>query len=126
MPVRAAALGHLPEAQVGLPVEPGVGLVEQQQLRIVQQREREVELLARAARELLDAVVEVLGEAQLVQQPVARRPQPPRSSSRVGLREQLEVLGDRQLVPQQRLLRAVAEPRRAPTASRRRGRAARR
>ena len=26
-----AVLGHLPEAQVGLPVEPGIGLVEQQQ-----------------------------------------------------------------------------------------------
>ena len=76
MPSRAAALGHLPEAQVGLPVKAGVGLVEQQQLRIVQQRQREVELLAGPARQFLDAVAEVLREAELVEQPVARRVAP--------------------------------------------------
>ena len=78
----------------------------------MQQREREVELLAGPARERLDAVAEVLREAELVEQAVARRARRALVEP-VGLREQLEVLGDRELVPQQRLLRAVAEPGRA-------------
>ncbi len=108
MPCVAAALAHLPEAQVGLPVEARVGLVEQQQLRLVHQREREVELLAGAAGELLDPVGAVALELQLVQQRLLGA-LPLRLLQPVGLGEELEVLVDGQLLPDHRDLRAVAE-----------------
>jgi len=76
----------------------------------VQEGEREVELLACPAGELLHAVAGVLGELQLVEQTIARGRRAVAVQS-VGLGEQLEVLVDGELVPQQRILRAVAQPR---------------
>ena len=126
MPVGPTALGHLPEAQVGLPVEAGVGLVEQQQLRLVQQRQREVELLPGAARQLLDPVAEVLARSRSSSSSPSRDAAARLLVEPVGLGEQLEVLGDGQLLPQQRLLRAVAQPTGTRDTCRRRGRAGRR
>ena len=76
----------------------------------MQQRQRQVQLLASAAREVLDAVVQVLGEGELVQESLARA-SGPRTVEGVRLGEELEVLGDCELVPEQWHLRAVTEPR---------------
>jgi hypothetical protein len=64
----------------------------------VKQGEGEVELLARTAGEVLDAVVEVLGERQFLEQLLARMGCR-RVVEVVGLREETEVLVDRELVP---------------------------
>src|SRR5262249_10863847 len=102
-------LGHLPEVQVRLPVETAVGLVEQEQLGLMHQRQRQVQLLARAARQIFYAVAAVPLEAEFGEQggggAVARV-----VSKTVGACEQREVLVDGQLVPQHRPLRAVPEP----------------
>ena len=106
----AAACRHLPEPQVGLPVEARVRLVEKKELRGVHQPDRQVQLLAGAAGELLHSEVGVAGELELVHQRRRRRA-PLRLVHAIRRREQVEVLRDGQLVPQQRLLRAVADAR---------------
>src|SRR5512133_779057 len=73
------------------------------------QGQRQVQLLARAARELLDPVAAVALEAELGEEcgdgALARL-----IVEAVGAGEQHEVLVDGQLVPEHRRLRAVAEP----------------
>src|SRR5205085_4837350 len=56
---------HAPDADR---VEPGERLVEQQHLRVVQQRARDRELLLHAARELVGERAALRGELQLVEQ----------------------------------------------------------
>jgi hypothetical protein len=99
----ATGLAHLPEVEVGLPVEAAVGLVEEEQLRFVHQREREVELLAGSARELLDPIAVVAAEPQLLHQFVGSGPGGLVVEG-VSAGEELEVLVDRELVPQHRYL----------------------
>jgi len=48
---------QVPEPQVGFPVEPLVGLVQQQHVRVVQQRQGQVQLLPGAAGQLADCPV---------------------------------------------------------------------
>jgi hypothetical protein len=78
----------------------------------VQQRKRKVQLLAGATRQLLDAIVDVPREAELVEQGIARRHRGD-VVKLIRLCEQFEVLRHRELVPEQWLLRAIAEPSRA-------------
>ncbi len=68
--------------------------------------------LTMPARQRFNAIAGVLDELQLLEQRIARGPGGDRAEA-VGLGEQLEMLGDRELVPQQRKLRAVAKTRRA-------------
>src|SRR2546423_4201638 len=58
--------GQLPEFQVGLPVESGVRFVQQQHVRIIQQRNGQVEFLARSAAELPDQGMLISAKRQTV------------------------------------------------------------
>jgi hypothetical protein len=104
----ATLVDQRPELQVGVPVEPSVRLVEQQQRRIGQQREAQIELGQRAAGEL---VRPGRGEALEAERVVDRSPTLPLllRGHAVGAAEQLEVLVAGQPWVDQWLLRAVAD-----------------
>src|SRR6476660_7385169 len=60
--------GHFPEGEVGLPVETLVGLVQQQDRRIVHERQGQAELLPGAAGQGAGPLVPAAGVAQLLDQ----------------------------------------------------------
>ena len=74
------AAEHLGERVHGDRVEPGERLVEHEQLRLVQQRRRELGALLVAVRELLDLRVGAVGETEPLE-PAATPPRAPRASS---------------------------------------------
>ena len=100
----------LPEAHVGAVVEALVGLVEQQHARAAEQRQREVDLLARAARQVPASGCARRSGTRT--RPAARGPRgsPPRAREPERRREQREVLVGAQQIEQPGLLRAVADP----------------
>src|SRR6185437_6274716 len=101
---------QVPEPQVGFPVKPLVRLVQQQHVRVVQQRQGQVQLLPGPARQLPGRPVQVLLVAQAGRQlpPPLQRGQP---SCR---REVPQVLRRREAVVQDRILRAVPGRPRSP------------
>ena len=98
----------LPEAEIGLPLEPAVRLVQEQDRGIGQEREREIELLLRAPTQQRDGMRPPLREAVALEQlPRAFLPHLPQHAARG--REIMKVLPRRQLVVEQRHLGRVAE-----------------
>ena len=90
-------------------VEPGERLVEDEQLRLVQQRGRELRALLVAVRELLDLRIGAIGEAEPLE-PVRRRRARRARAQPVQTAEVGELLADRHPRIEAALLRHVAEP----------------
>src|SRR6185295_9918112 len=98
--------GHLPEGEVGLPVETLVGLVQQQHRRIVHQRQGQAELLPGAAGQGAGPLVPAAGVAQLLDQGLG----PAGAADPVRGLEVAHVLVDGERLIQDGRLRAVARP----------------
>ena len=99
---------HLRERAHRDRVEAGERLVEDEQLRLVHQRRRELRPLLVAVRELLDLRVGAVGETEPLQ-PVAPPRRAPRASQSVQAAEVGELLADRHPRVEAALLRHVAE-----------------
>ena len=104
-PAARNALELLPELEAALRVEPGRGLVEEQDLRIAGERAGDREALALAAGELADARVPLLLEREILEQPLRV------AAARVERAEEIEHLEDGQLLGEPRLLERDAEAR---------------
>ena len=63
---------HIPEPLIGVPIEPGVGLVQEQQRRVMQHRQRQVELRTRPARQLFNPGVSEAGEVEILVETFSR------------------------------------------------------
>ena len=107
-----AAVGDAPDQPVehrqSVHVEPGLGLVQQQDRRAVQQRPRDGHALLHAVREPADPAVRPRARAKVVEHPGDARPRVPQP---VQPRVESEVLLGRQVVVEQRLVGHVADDR---------------
>src|SRR6185437_6975432 len=98
--------GHLPEGEVGLPVETLVGLVQQQHRRVVHERQGQAELLPGAAGQGAGPLVPAAGVAELLDQGLG----PAGAADPVRGLEVAHVLVDGERLIHDGRLRAVARP----------------
>ena len=103
------AAEHLGERAHGERIEPGEGLVEHEQLGLVQQRRRELGALLVAVRELLDLRAGAIGETEPLE-PRGRRRACRAAAETVQGAEVGELLAERHPRVEAALLRHVAEP----------------
>ena len=103
---RGEAVQLVPEVAPGLRIDAGGRLVEQQQLRLVQQAGGEREALLPAAGELAGELLRAIGETELRE---GRFDAGPDIVHRVHPRDEAQVLADRQVLPQREALRHVAD-----------------
>ena len=90
LPSDAQLAKELAQLDPGARVQPGGGLVEQQDLRIVDERVGEAQPLLHAARQRLDVVVALVAEVDELEQ-VGDHPPPPRRPDAVAAREEVQV-----------------------------------
>jgi len=98
-----------PEGAPGQRIRTAGGLIEKQQLRLVQQRRRHCQALFEAARQLSADRAFVPGKLELLQRP-GNAGTPRRASKAVGTGEEFEILQNAQRAIQGELLRHVSEP----------------
>src|SRR5690349_8963399 len=98
--------GQLPEGEVGLPVEALVGLVEEQDRRVVHEGQGQAECLLGPGGQGADALPAAAGEAE----PLDQRPGPPGTADPVCGLEVAHVLVHGERLVQDDRLRAVARP----------------
>ena len=90
---RAQLPEELAELDPGARVQPGSRLVEEQDLRIVDERVGEAEPLLHAAREALDVGVPLVAQVDEIEQ-VADHPAPPVGRDAIAAGEEVQVLPD--------------------------------